>query len=142
MTMYQIPKSATTTISNLTKRFFSIRIVAKAVNANIDERANNFALLGMPKPSRKFEIAGPILGSPRSHFSKRGFEIENNQAATIMKTVVGSPGTTIPTIPIATNIKPRRVKVAFFAFVNTFLLVDIHFFNFKIKVPRYQGPQE
>ena len=80
----------------------------------------------MPKPSRKFEIAGPILGSPRSHFSKRGFEIENNQAATIMKTVVGSPGTTIPTIPIATHIKPRRVKIVFFAFVKIFLVVDIY----------------
>ena len=107
--MYQIPTIATPATSNLTKRFSIIKVVARAVNMKIEESAKNFALLGMPKPSRKFETAAPILGSPRSHFSKRGFEIENNQAAMIIKTVVGSPGTTIPIIPITTHIKPRRV---------------------------------
>ena len=108
--MYQIPITATPTTSDLRKIFLNSRTVAKAENMNIEERANSFAFFGMPNPSRKFEIAGPILGSPKSHFSKRGFEIENNQAATIMKTVVGSPGTTIPIIPTKTHIKPRRVK--------------------------------
>ena len=136
--MYQIPITATPTTSDLRKIFFNSRTVAKAENMNIEERANSFAFFGMPNPSRKFEIAGPILGSPKSHFSKRGFEIENNQAATIMKTVVGSPGTTIPIIPTKTHIKPRRVKVAFFAFVMTFFVGDIYLINFKIKVLKYQ----
>lgn len=124
--MYQIPTIATPTTSNLTKRFSIIKVVARAVNMKIEESAKNFALLGIPKPSRKFETAGPILGSPRSHFSKRGFEIENNQAAMIIKTVVGSPGTTIPIIPITTHIKPRRVKVAFFALVKIFFAADMY----------------
>ena len=114
--MYQIPIIATPTTSNLTKRFSIIKVVARAVNMKIEE----------PNPSRKFEIAGPILGSPKSHFSKRGFEIENNQAAMIIKTVVGSPGTTIPIIPITTHIKPRRVKVAFFALVKIFFAADMY----------------
>lgn len=97
---------------------------------NIDEKAKIFVFNGMPKPSRKLEIAGPILGSSRSHFSNRGLEIENSHAARIMKTVVGSPGITIPIIPIATHIKPRSVKVAFFALVKTFLPVDTLFTNF------------
>jgi len=122
--MYQMPEIATKITKAFTNRFAINRIVAKAVNINIEETAKIFAFSGMPNPLRKFSIAGPIFGSPSSHFSKRGFEIENNQAAMIMKTVVGRPGTTIPIIPIATHRKPRSVKVAFFALVKTFLLID------------------
>tara|TARA_X000000368_G_scaffold414690_1_gene404999 strand:+ start:1087 stop:1446 length:360 start_codon:yes stop_codon:yes gene_type:complete len=93
------------------------RFIAKAIlnaTANIIiVMAIAFALLGMPKPDRKSCTMMPITGRLRIQRSKRGLDLAKQEAARIIKTVVGRPGTAIPINPTAVKIIPKKRKKYF-----------------------------
>lgn len=78
----------------------------RAMAVHIMAMATRLDRRGMPKPSRWSRTIGPMRGRSRTHCSKRGLERAKHEAATMKNTVVGSPGTTTPTVPTPTDAKP------------------------------------
>ena len=73
--------------------------IAYPPNAHIMLQANNFALRGIPLPSWKSWTALPnnlLLTTRLYHLSE---DLTKQAAATIIRGVVGRPGTTIPINP-------------------------------------------
>ena len=75
---------------------------------HIDASATTLLLRGMPRVCRNRWSGGPSQRFPSSQRSSRGELRAKRYDAAITNTVVGSPGTNTPMMPIATDNTPRE----------------------------------
>ena len=116
--IYMIPTMPTIIIIPLTKSSICERNkkTANEQESNIQEIIMYFIFLVILPVSRYFLAPAARYLLLISQLYSRGEDLANAHNATRMKTVVGRPGTNIPTAPRATHITPSPIQQIFLIF--------------------------